>query len=462
MLWLTLRQLKSKKTPARRKAAESLAESPNPDAFQALTDALASDEDAEVRCHVTRALAKLEDERRIDPLIAALHDSDTEVQKAAISGLRHVQDERLQPALIPLLNNTDPGVRGGAANLLKAIGWQPEVRTDEIAFLISSGKILKASVHGGAAIPALESVITHGSYNQRIAAVEALGKIQDPRVVKPLLAALKAGDPAVCVAAIGALGNAGGPDIYDSIVPLLKHADGRVRTVAVETVGRIGAARAVEHLKPLLRDTVWDVRRAAASALGRSKDPRAVEPLAAALQDEDADVRETTATALASLRDRRAISPLVKALADSTSGVRRVVAGALERIDSDWSTSEEARSAIEELKGDIENADSELRHTVVKLLNSLGVITPKSPLAQPEDIANSSPDKRQKLAVNLLIGTLADLDHALRQAAAESLGRLADPRAKPDLERALRDGDGGVRAAAMRALQSLRERKETT
>ena len=457
MLWLTLRQLKSSKVPTRRQAAESLAEAPKVETFKALVEAFASDDDAEVRRHLIRALSKIEDERRIEPLLRALGDRDSQVQQTALAGLRHLRDDRLQPTLVPLLNNTDPGVRGGAANLLKVLGWQPEDRDDEIAFLIASGKIVKASMHGSAAIPSLEAVIQHGSYNQRVAAVEALGKISDRKVVKPLLAALKSGDPAVCVAAIGALGNSGGPDVFDSILPLMKHADSRVRTVAVETIGRIGAAKAVEPLKRVLADKDWDVRRAAAAALGKSKSPLAVEPLVSALRDEDADVRETAAISLGTLRDRRGISPLVKALADNTSSVRRVVAGALERIDGDWSNSKEAKAAIEELKRDLEGADSELRHTVVKLLNSLGVKTPKIEAAQPDDEPVSAPEKRRKLAVHLLTSLLGDLDRVLRQAAVESLGRIADPRSRADLENALRDADGGVRKSAMRALQEVVE-----
>jgi HEAT repeat protein len=228
----------------------------------------------------------------------------------------------------------------------------------------------------------------------------------------------------------------------------------------VEAVARLGGTRAVETLKPLLRDPVWDVRRAAAAALGRLKDARAVEALAGALRDDDADVREASAMALGNVSDRRAIGPLVKALADSTSGVRRIAAAALSRIDEDWSASAEAQTAVEELKSALQDKDADLRYAVGKLLSSLGVQTPETDVMMPGETPTSSPEKRRKLAVSLLLATLCDADPVLRQAAAESLGRLGEPRAEPALQRALRDADAGVRQAAEQALLALEQAAE--
>ena len=211
----------------------------------------------------------------------------------------------------------------------------------------------------------------------------------------------------------------------------------------------------------MLRDPVWDVRRAAASALGKLKDPRAVEALTSALRDDDADVREATAIALGSLNDRRAIAPLVKALADSTSGVRRIAAAALSRIDDDWSVSEEAQGAVAELKNSLQEQDSEMRYTVSRLLTSLGVHTPETDVLLPNETPTSTPEKRRKLAASLFLASLCDGDSVLRQAAAESLGRLGEQRSEPALQRALRDNDSGVRAAAEQALLALQQTKAT-
>ncbi|MEY4386820.1 MAG: hypothetical protein RLY20_2103 [Verrucomicrobiota bacterium] len=458
MLWLTLRQLRSKQAPARRRAAEELARSPDARALEALTEAL-SDEDDEFRRLVVLAIGRLEDERRTDPLLTALHDRNPEVLKTAMTELRRTPDAFVTEALTPLLRHNDAGVRGYAATLLQARGWKPEEKSEELHYQIARGQLAKAAAHGSAAIQHLETVIQTGAYNQQIAAVEALGNIDDKRVIKPLLAALRSNDPSVCAAAIIALGKTGDAQNCDAILGMLRHTDGHVRTVTVEALARLGANRVVEMLKPMLRDPVWDVRRATASALGKIKDIRAVEALTSALLDDDADVREATAIALGSMNDRRAIGPLVKALADSTSGVRRIAAAALTRIDPDWNSSNEAQGAIEELKGSLQEQNSELRYTVGKLLNSLGVHTPETDVLLPNETPSSAPEKRRKLAASLLLTTLCDHDHILRQAAVESLGRLGEPRAEPALQRALRDPDVGVRLAAERALETMEQMK---
>ncbi len=458
MLWLTLRQLKSKHAATRRKAAEELCQSPDPKALSALVESLA-DGDDEVRRLVVTTIGKLEVEERIEPLLAALRDTHAEVVKVALAGLKNSQDERIVPAMVPLMRHTDPGVRGYAATLLHARGWRPEEKAEQLNYQIARGQLAKAAQHGSAAIQSLESVIQTGAYNQRIAAVEALGKIDDKRVIKPLLAALRSNDPAVCAAAIGALGQSGDAQICDTIVGMLRHNDGHVRTVTVEALARLGGARVVDTLKPMLRDPVWDVRRATAAALGKIKDSRAVEALTEVLSDDDADVRETTAIALGSLRDRRAIGPLVKALADSTSGVRRIAAAALSRIDEDWSSTPEAQTAVQELRSSLQEQDSEVRYTVGKLLTSLGVHTPETDVLLPNETPTSTPEKRRKLAASLLLVTLCDTDPILRQAAVESLGHLGEQRAEPALQRALRDTDVGVRLAAERALEELAQAK---
>jgi HEAT repeat protein len=339
--------------------------------------------------------------------------------------------------------------------LLAARGWRPGSPAEEIQFLIARGQFLRAAALGPAAIPALEAALQTGSYTQRVAVVEALGQIGDPRVVKALTTALKSEDSAVCAAAVTALAGGGHQSAYDAIVAMLRHVDSHVRACAVEAVARLGHGRAVAVISPLLRDPVWEVRRAAAHALGKLKDTRAVESLAAALSDPDGDVRESAALALGNVRDRRAIGPLVKAMADANGSVRRIAASALSRIDEDWHESPEARGAVEELKSAMQGGDTDRRYTVGKLLASLGVNTPEMELPAAEQVAVSTAEKRRKLAVSLLLAALGDEDAILRQAAAQCLGTLGDPRATPALQRLLRDPHPRVRQAATAALQQL-------
>jgi HEAT repeat protein len=455
MLWLIERQLKSKKTTSRRKAVERLCDAPHPRALAALCQAL-NDEDAEVRRLAATALGKLEAEERIEPLIAAVRDRDADVQKAAILSLKRASDERVSNALVPLLRHANAGVRGCAAQVLEFIGWRPGKREDEMWFLVAKGHCSRVAAFGAAALLPLEMVLNAGPYSLCVSAVQALGQIEDQRVVRLLLKALKSDDAAVCAAAVEALSNVGGPEASEPLINMLRHKNGHVRLAAVEAIRHLGVAAAAEPLRSLLNDPMWDVRRAAVETLGRLKDERAVDALNRTLADNDADVREATAIALGGLSDRRAIGPLVLALKDATSGVRRIAAAALSRIDENWSASPEARAAVEELKPAMYDRDPNVRHFVGQLLVSLGAVEPEAaPDAAAGEMSASTVEKRRKLAVSLFLAILCDSDRDLRQAAAEALGRLGERRAESALTRALRDPDAVVQSAAERALQEL-------
>ncbi|HVV72884.1 MAG TPA: HEAT repeat domain-containing protein, partial [Verrucomicrobiae bacterium] len=221
-------------------------------------------------------------------------------------------------------------------------------------------------------------------------------------------------------------------------------------------LGRLRAVAAMEPIREMLKDPIWEVRKEAAESLARLNDRQAVPALGEALADSDADVREAAAIALGSLGDRRAIGPLVLALRDPTSGVRRITAAALSRIDTNWSSSPEARAAIEQLRAALQDNDPGVRHFVGQLLVNLGALDPEAaPGGTAEDFLASSPAKRRKLAVSLLVTVLCDSDRDLRQAAAEALGRLGDPRAESALRRLQGDPDAGVRTSAEIAILAL-------
>jgi HEAT repeat protein len=455
MLWLLDHQLKSRNPAARRSAVEQLCQAPPRRALSSLRRALA-DADAEVRTLAATALGRLEDPRRLEPLLGALRDHDPQVVKAAILALRKIPDEQVTTSLAPLVRHADAGVRGHAAQALDSLGWCPPHQEDEIWFLVARGHFSKVVDFGAAAVPALEAALVGTSSSFGKGAVEALGEIGDARVVRPLANALKSSDPAVCAAAVTALYGLGDPAVGELLVGALRQKNAHVRAAAVEALGKLRATAALDHIRPLLADPVWEVRKEAAEALGRLKGPRAAEALAPSLNDGDADVRETTAIALGNIGDRRSIRPLVLALKDSTTGVRRMAAAALSRIDPEWSSSAEAQDAIAELKAALQDDDGNVRHFVGQLLVSLGAMDPDlAPAADPQAALDSSPVKRRKLAVTLFAALLCDPDRVLRQAAAEALGYLGDPRAQSALLRAQADADPGVSAAAQRAVQTL-------
>lgn len=204
-----------------------------------------ADEDAAVRETALKALEKLGDPRRVEPLIAALADGDGALRQTAAESLGEIGDSRAVNPLIVALDDEESAVR-----------WR---------------------------------------------VVEALAKIGDARAVEPLIAALRDQDSAVRWSAAWALCEIGAPAV-EALIVALQDKDSTVRQSAARSLGKLGDSRAVEPLITALQEDESNVRRLAAWALCQISDPRAIQPLVAALRDEDKDVRWSALEALVNIR----------------------------------------------------------------------------------------------------------------------------------------------------------------
>jgi HEAT repeat protein len=238
----------------------------------------------------------------------------------------------------------------------------------------------------------------------RSAAAEALGKIEDPRAVEPLLEVLKDKDRTYR-----------GKDHY-------------VLWRAVEALGKIGDPRAVEPLAKALsyrfgedRDGSIElkVKQAMAEALGKIGDVGARKSLVAALKDDDADVREAAAQALKSLG--------WKPTKDTHRAWLAFVGGKWDELVSLGAASVEP--LVVAARG---HRDSKVQAAAVKALLRIGAV-----------------------AVEPLIVALEDKDGRVRKAAAEALGKIGDARAVEPLTKALWDESWNVRMAAAEALGKI-------
>jgi len=142
----------------------------------------------------------------------------------------------------------------------------------------------------------------------------ALQRINDPRAVEPLIAALKHKNHNVSACAAVALGNIKDPRAVEPLIAALKHKYDDVSAGAARALGNIKDPRAVEPLIAALpyiegRLSKGRTEEAAARALGKIKDPRAVEPLMAFFKEKyhTRPGYEAAAWALGELRDPRAV-----------------------------------------------------------------------------------------------------------------------------------------------------------
>ena len=98
--------------------------------------------------------------------------------------------------------------------------------------------------------------------------------------------------------------------------------DRQVRGDAVRALGELNDPSAVEPLIQALKDKDRMVRASAAMALGYLGDNIAAEPLIQVLKEDDSiQVRTSAAEALGKLNDSRAVEPLIQALDDKTNQV---------------------------------------------------------------------------------------------------------------------------------------------
>src|SRR5262245_46484131 len=244
MFWITVQRLKSGAAGTRKKAAQELWREANPRALKALSDAALTDPDAEVRQVAASALGRLRVPERLDPLLQALQDKEPDVVRSAVLGLRGANDDRIIHKLIPLLRHQDYNVRTSAAQAIDTMRWAPPDREQRVWFCVAKGWFERAAQAGSEAMTALKLTAETAPVFAAVRAVEAMGKISDPGVVKMLTDALRSPEPAVCIAATDALGKVGGSEAVTALIPCLKSVHTQIRAEAARALGILGAAEA--------------------------------------------------------------------------------------------------------------------------------------------------------------------------------------------------------------------------
>ncbi len=456
MRWLTLQQLKSKNPATRLQMVQKLTDSDDEDAVEALINVLA-DEDLEVRKAAAKGLGKLKTELAVESLIASLRDPQPEMRQIVTGALKAIGDKRATTPLVSLLRDDNPNVRYHAISALESLNWNPRDDAERAMRCVASGKLNQAVNYGGAAIDALSFELRTGVHYKRIEAVEALGKITDARVAKPLIGALRDEDANVRAKAVEVLARIGDARAVDPLIGALKDRDSRVRATAVEALTKIGDARAVQALTNLLQDSSPEVRTAAAEALGKMKDPVAVEALMNMLKDSDGDIRHISVVALGKIGDSRAIGSLVAALIDKSENVRQAAEAALPKIDVHWEKSSEAMRAVPILESAVQSKEYWVRQAATGVLKRVAGES-ILPTAEDEEITTVTDraQQRRRDAAQLFVALLRDSDRDLRLAAAEALREIGNKNSVTALIEALGDPDQWVRRASAKSLQALK------
>jgi len=196
----------------------------------------------------------------IDIQIDLLGDDDWVVRREAAITLGEMGDDRCIEPLVKCLRDGDWQVRDAAVEALAMIGS-----------------------------PAVELLIRYmRDYDARKSAIKTLGKINDERVLAPLLSMLH--NDEFKDDATWALAELGKPAI-EKLLECLEDKDEGVRKQAILALGEIKDSSCVDQLIEKLKDSNWFIRLSAAAALEKIGDPRGREAVKPLLKDPDVVVR---------------------------------------------------------------------------------------------------------------------------------------------------------------------------
>ena len=237
----------------------------------------------------------------------------------------------------------------------------------------------------------------------------------------------------------------------------LTHADPLTRRMATLGAGTLGEASAIPPVAAQLADFERSVRWAAALGLAALGTQPAIEALAQGLLGGDDDLRRGCAEALARLVEEG--HPLLQeAIAHDDLAVRRAAVYGLAATKADWAYQQLddvqrnesqwlVRSAAQEVMA--QRKEPQDRTTKpYQAPESLGWL-----IAWAAQQGTGVPPGRA--AIDVLNRALREGDESTRRAAAEALGRLADPSAARELYAALRDPAPWLREAAFRGLAHI-------
>jgi PAS domain S-box-containing protein len=376
------------------------------------------------------------------PLIDALGDKNWRVRRELVESLSRRAAPEAIAALLRALQQQhfDFGVLNSALQVLQATS----VKTTEtlVEFLRGADADLRmqsaltlGEQKDPQAIPALLAALEDENVNVRYHVIEALGKLQAPDALEPLLKIAETRDFFLSFAALAALRQIADESIAGRLLPLLRVDF--LRDAAVETLGAIGNEEIVAALTGLLNeDNPPATAIAAALDTLSARYENASGIVERARQSIDAGGKSNLLAALDNAGDADLISVVRLAGWFDDERIREKLAALLEnenvRDEAARALWRQGETAVERLIEKLAADDSEVRRTVVGALGEL----------------------KNARAVPALIEVL-ETDSELASAAAQALGQIGDARAFEPLIDLLETGDVAARQAAVGALKSL-------
>ncbi len=283
--------------------------------------------------------------------------------------------------------------------------------------------------------------------------LEAIGV--DPSDVDALIAGLTATDPVTRGASAWALGKIEDDRVIDPLIQAGYDVDPIVRQWAVRSLSGRSAPRIADLYANRLQDDDAEVRQWAVRSFYIHADDVSTQPLIGALGDEDAEVREWAVRVLASATDSRVQPALVSRLAVETDDAV-----------SEWIVRSLAADGlgVEALVGALNSQNAEVRQWAVRSLHGANderaVDALITMLNDPDDevrewSVRGLAGARDDRSVDALIAMLNDRNDEIREWSVRGLGVCGNDRAAGALEAMRQDPNPDVAEWAGRSLDEI-------
>ena len=491
--------------------------------------------DKPARIKAIRALGELKDPRAVNTLVGSLKSSSWVEREAAVIAFGQIQDYLCVKPLVNALGDEDKFVRERAAKelllvsqhlakeknsrivniLFTGLNTNHEYTREQVAVALQAAIDVFKTDYRPYFLGQLMEALNNPNRFVRREAARALGKFNDPRVVKPLLAAQKDLDTQVQIIASEALQHNDNPRSVNSLLVALGSNDASIREDAIDALKKFTRPAEISEILKTLHHNNPRVREAIVRILGTLKDPKIVQSLLPLLKDTDAAVRQTTADMLSSTGwqpesddDKAvlcvarqhwnncsqyadaAIKPLLLMMHDHAPEIRQNAASVL--ISLDWKpvTGDEkaincvmrknwdecvalGKIAISALVRELNTQDITTKQHIISALakiNDKSAIRPLVTALDNDDtgvrisVVNALGQFNHPLVITTLIHALDDSNYYVRQAALAALENNLDAFRKDDyfdartpLLKALRDNNRNVRLAAAKLLGDLQD-----
>lgn len=451
-------QLSAEEEDVRLAAVSALGRLGDPRATLPLCDVL---DDRVLTVPVAGALARIGDHRAFEPLLELLGDSDAAVRQAAVGALNSLGHPEMPGRVQALLGSKDAATRESAVRIAGYFGYAECADALFRACHDPEESVRRAALENapvldeGRALPLLLHAMSADTPRSRASAATALGRTGGDAARTALHRALTDGDPWVRYFAARALGQHKHPD---SLGPLGTVAATdpapHVRLVALAAIGGIDGPGTAELLATSIEDPDPEVAVAALNALGHVKHPAAVAALRHALREADPLRRAAAARALADLDLPGSVDALGwTAGAEMDDAVRAAALEGLGRLAAGGAEAgPEAVDALVAFTGDSarrETAIAMLARASARHLDRVAAALKHPSPAVRRSIVDVFTRSRHSEAAGHLRAALDDDDGGVREAAISALDRVG---ARGLLSRfatmAVDDVDAGVRRAA--------------